>query len=530
LEQRHLLAGDVAISVQTQFPQGDDYLPDEPVDIFVEVTNTGDTDAQVSLTGDFDGLTDVEWTLPAGFTPELQAGDLPPDDVLVIEEKRAIGSGLLLDGLFTGDVDGDSLLDLVGRKVVLFGNGSETRLTEAVVDAVGDVNNDGIDDLVIETLDGSVISIVFGGADLPEIIDPGSSPELGDLRIDLGELSFFGFSFLGDVNGDGVGDFSVRTGPGGNAVIFGGLDDAGVFELAAMTPTEGFRIKPPEGIPVITGISSAGDLNNDSFADVVVSLDGTLVLPGVDVIFGGESIAPSGVFDLEQIDGDNGIMLRNLGGIPRVNPTASVNDINADGIDDMIIAGTFSRGISVVFGSEDIGVSAELDVSSFDGADGVNIDFDDSAGVTGAPIGDINGDGYEDLYIGAHNIVGSAAYVVFGGPNFSSHFSGLESIFIPDGFNGFRIIDTVDDESDSLTQGGASVGDFNGDGIDDVGINGRANPFSSRRSIIVVVGRAPQTGAGNPETTFDIPAGVTRTLRIQGKIPSDADGEVAFSL
>ena len=153
---------------------------------------------------------------------------------------------------------------------------------------------------------------------------------------------------------------------------------------------------------------------------------------------------------------------------------SSAGDINGDGFDDLVIGAIFADGTAgasyVVFGSGS-GFSASLDLASLDSTSGFRlggVDAGDQAGFAVSSAGDLNGDGFDDLIIGARYGDSNATnagetYVVLGkAGGFGAAFD-LSSL---DGTSGFRL-----DGNGIRAQSGfdvASAGDIDGDGFDDL--------------------------------------------------------------
>ena len=98
----------------------------------------------------------------------------------------------------------------------------------------------------------------------------------------------------------------------------------------------------------------------------------------------------------------------------------------------------------MVFGGSGVGGSGVLKSASLNGANGFKLDGENDGDQSGNSVssgGDINGDGYADLMIGAYGYPGRVyrgrSYVVFGGPGVGS--SGVFNLSSLTGANGFKL-------------------------------------------------------------------------------------------
>ena len=150
--------------------------------------------------------------------------------------------------------------------------------------------------------------------------------------------------------------------------------------------------------------------------------------------FASAALAFPAEVDLSRLNGKNGFQMT---GEARADSTgdsvASAGDVNGDGFADVIVGafhadptGRDSGASYVVFGKAG-GFAANLDLSRLDGANGFQINgeqADDYSGRSVAGAGDVNGDGFDDVIIGAaranpHDANpnldrAGASYVVFG--------------------------------------------------------------------------------------------------------------------
>ena len=286
------------------------------------------------------------------------------------------------------------------------------------------------------------------------------------------------------------------------------------LNLSALDGTNGFVINGiASGDRSGFSVSSAGDINNDGFDDIIIGAyeaDPNGDLSGESyVVFGKATGNYSASLELSSLlasnggDGTNGFVIN---GIDQYDysgySVSSAGDINNDGYDDIIIGapeadpnGDISGESYVVFGKATGNYSASLELSSLlasNGGDGTNgfvingIDQYDYSGYSVSSAGDINNDGFDDIIIGAsyadpNGDLSGESYVVFGKATGYSTSLNLSDL---DGANGFVIngIDAYHYSGYSVS----SAGDINNDGYDDIIIGApEADPNASGESYVV---------------------------------------------
>ncbi len=384
-----------------------------------------------------------------------------------------------------------------------------------------DVNGDGFDDLLIGADragadDRGAAYVIFGRSSFSAVPVAGFSIGLGTLDgangfkltgAEANEQAGKSVSGAGDVNGDGLDDFIVgATGvfgtPGVAYVVFGQRSFAGAstpgfsIGLETLDGENGFKLTGEDaGDRAGRAVSGAGDVNGDGLDDLIVGAAEAEEPGGTNrgaayVIFGRTSFivtpAPGFALGLGTLDGDTGFKLTGVDDQAGIGASVgAAGDVNGDGLADVIVGAPLANENGeayVIFGrrtfTETLAEGFAIGVGTLDGATGFRVggvQIIDQAGNSVSGAGDVNGDGFADLIVGAYSAdVGSensnrgAAYVVFG----KSRFTGTPAAGFGfnlgslDGANGFRISGAA--VSDSTGRSVSAAGDVNGDGFGDV--------------------------------------------------------------
>ncbi|MBS3745091.1 MAG: FG-GAP repeat protein, partial [Wenzhouxiangellaceae bacterium] len=169
----------------------------------------------------------------------------------------------------------------------------------------------------------------------------------------------------------------------------------------------------------------------------------------------------------------------------------------------------------ILFGTDDA-LPQEFRLADMTGSDGTKLSGEstgDQSGSTLSCAGDVNGDGFDDVVIGAPNADSNgsdsgSSYLVFG----SSRLPATLELADLDGENGFRM--DGENSNDHSGYAVAGAGDVNGDGFDDVVIGAPdANPGDGRTGRIYVV-----FGRESFSSTIDL-------ARLDGRDGFKLDGE-----
>ena len=361
--------------------------------------------------------------------------------------------------------------------------------------AGGDINGDGRADVLIDG--SSAVSVIFGPLGGTPV-DPATPGDRGFVVQGRPSDTYYTPRAAGDVNGDGLEDIVIGAANPCDQVntafvVFGKHGSAPV-DLTNLGDG-GFRIDGSEAANSDTGYciarrmiaSGAGDFNTDGLADVVVADYG---VDGVYVVFGKADNGPVVVDSLGTagVSYDFPVPVSLDGGL----------DANGDGAADVVAGGfkgspyeipDFAR---VLFGGTDASIERGFSITGrkFIQNGRYQEVVPDLLGHSLAMIHDLNGDGLAEVALGAPNAP-SLGYVPpppddMDGPVVETDFGG--GVFVVFGRGTTATVDAYDLGDGGFRLGGdgdyspgargsfggavARAGDVNGDGLDDIAVVG----------------------------------------------------------
>jgi len=401
------------------------------------------------------------------------------DDLLVGVEANTETLGWSNQGqaylLFGRTAGWDALTSLVGADASFVGDASGVELGKSVA-GVGDVDGDGLDDLLVSApkasaglVENGLVYLVLGRISGWGAETPAANADTSFAGESAGDFAGYSVAGVGDVNGDGYGDFAI--GANGN-------DEVGT------TAGQVYLLLGDPGLwPAQTDLGSA------------------------DASFLGENAHDQVGYAV-----------------------AGAGDVNGDGFDDIVLSALRNDEVAsnagkvyLVLGDAS-GWAMDTSLAAAD-ASFLGLASEDEAGASVAGGGDVDGDGFDDLLLGAPDANeggedAGTAYLVLGSANGLLPGTALTSA------DAHYFGEAPGDRAGRRIAGG---GDFDGDGLDDFAVSAPGNDefLGNAGQAYVVLGQAtswPQ-GASLENTHASLP-GVDVNAEVEGvALAGDLDGD-----
>ena len=355
----------------------------------------------------------------------------------------------------------------LSRARAKFTGETDSQQVGSALSGAGDVNGDGLSDLLIgvRLFDGyrGVACLFLGPVSGTMGISSADAFLQGRSE---GDLAGIAVSAAGDVNGDGFGDLMVGAsgeesngGAGAAYVVLGPVTgDAELGDVAVKLPGEA------EDDSAGTAVAGAGDVDGDGLDDLLVGADGEDSAESgagaAYLVLGSQLGSAASTLELS-------VAAAKLLGAGRENyagnSVAGAGDVDGDGIADLLIGAWRADGEASDSGAAYLALGPISGEPSLADADATLLgeDRNDAAGTSVASAGDVDGDGLADLLVGASEAgeddsEGGTAYLLLGIPSGTMNLSEADAVLY------------AESSSDEAGCAVAGAGDVDGDGRDDV--------------------------------------------------------------
>jgi len=372
-----------------------------------------------------------------------------------------------------------------------------------------DIDNDGNAEVLVGLVDAAVLSTLTW---------QGPTPPHRTLAGTAGEAAGVAVSIDGDTNGDGVADLLVGAPRAGTSLD---LAAPGEVQLTRPRRVPATTFNPPSvtypdapdwrarGAFANAGfgevVAYAGDLDGDARAEIVVGLPNEERVR----VYRSTDAGPSALDDLR------GAPDQHFGAA-----VAAAGDIDGDGLGDLLVGapaeGDQPGRVLVYFGDRARGLRPGATVLTRAAADGEADLGGDRFGAAVASAGDVDGDGFADIIVGAPGAgVGGRAYVFRGSAD------GLVSAAF------WRYDGAAGEAVGTRVAGG---GDIDGDGFGDVAVvsRERARVFRGNGATTPLQGHtAGLTNTGSPSLIHPWSAGqspISAAVQLRSASPAGRCG------
>ena len=391
--------------------------------------------------------------------------------------------------------------------------------------SIGDLNRDGINDIAVgspyddeEGYNAGAVYILFLNSDGTVKSHQKISSTQGNFHGDIEPHDAFGRSIsnIGDFNGDGIDDIVVGAyhdddgGYNTGAVYILFLNSDGTVKShQKISSTQGnFHEDVESGDCWGNAVTGLGDLNGDGINDIAVGAHSNYApdkphtrVGAVHILFLNSDGTVNSSQELSNSHGNLQFTIEENDsfGISVMN----IGDLNDDGIIDLGVgaygdndAGADTGAVHILFLNSDGTVKSHQKISSTQGNFSPKLEPGDMLGHDLTPIGDLNGDGINDIAVGAHGDDDSkfsvpaflsvedtyakgAVYILF--LNSDGTVKSHQKISEKSGHFNLELNDILQ-PNDAFGFSVSQIGDLNGDGINDIAVG---SPYSDSQNKVL---------------------------------------------